>query len=183
LGIINLQTLIDNLIEAASIEAGRFRVSLQPTPFEGILSEAQEIMQPLIERYELRLVAAPPTESVLVMADRRRTVQILVNLLSNAIKHSPARGLIKIHHAIEADQLRVEVIDEGGGVPLEQRDDLFRRFSHLNIRTERTKQGLGLGLSVVKAIVEAQQGEVGITDQLDGGNCFWFTLPLANGSS
>ncbi|HEU0296924.1 MAG TPA: ATP-binding protein [Anaerolineales bacterium] len=183
LGIINLQTLIDNLIEAASIEAGRFKVALQPVAFAGILSEAQEIMQPLIERYELRLVSTSPEESIFVMADRRRTVQILVNLLSNAIKHSPAKGLIRISHTIEADRLRVEVIDEGGGVPLEQRSNLFRRFSHLNTRAERAKQGLGLGLSVVKAIVEAQQGEVGIADQPGGGNCFWFTLPLGNGSS
>ena len=183
LGIINLQTLIDNLIEAASIEAGRFKVSIQPVPFGSILSEAQEIMQPLIERYELRLVSAAAPESLLVMADRRRSVQILVNLLSNAIKHSPTNGLIKINHLVDAGQVRVEVIDEGGGVPVEQRGNLFRRFSHLNARTERARQGLGLGLSVVKAIVEAQQGEVGIGDQAGGGNCFWFTLPLANGGS
>ena len=183
LGIINLQTLIDNLLEAASIEAGRFRVSLQPIPFEDILKEAQEIMQPLIERYELRLTSSPVSKSILVMADRKRTVQILVNLLSNAIKHSPANGLIRINYTVEAHWLRVEVIDEGGGVPLEQRDNLFRRFSHLEARTERAKQGLGLGLSVVKAIVEAQQGEIGVADQAEGGNCFWFTLPLSNGSS
>jgi signal transduction histidine kinase len=183
LGIINLQTLIDNLIEAASIEAGRFKVALQPVAFADILSEAQDIMRPLIERYELRLVSTPPTESILVLADRRRTVQILVNLLSNAIKHSPEKGLIKINHTFDANRLRVEVIDEGGGVPVEQRSSLFRRFSHLDTRAERAKQGLGLGLSVVKAIVEAQQGEVGIADRVEGGNCFWFTLPLTHGSS
>ena len=181
LGIINLQTLVDNLIEAASIEAGRFKVSVQPVPFESILREAQEVMQPLVERYELRLVSKPAAESILVLADRRRTVQILVNLLSNAIKHSPANGLIKINHTVDQERLRVEVSDEGGGVPLEQHGNLFRRFSHLEARTERSRQGLGLGLSVVKAIVEAQQGEVGIADQVEGGNCFWFTLPLANG--
>jgi len=182
LGIINLQTLIDNLIEAASIEAGRFKVSIQPVPFEDILNEAREIMQPLIERYELQLAASAVIDPIFVMADKRRTVQILVNLLSNAIKHSPANGVVTIRHAVDGNRLRVEVIDEGGGVPLEQREDLFRRFSHLSSRTERTKQGLGLGLSVVKAIVEAQQGEVGIADQAEGGNCFWFTLPLTNGS-
>jgi len=179
LGIINLQTLIDNLIEASSIEAGRFKVSIQPVSLEVVLKEAQEVMQPLIERYELRLDIAPVTESVFVLADQRRTVQILVNLLSNAIKHSPANGLIKIKHAVLADKLRIEVIDEGSGVPVEQRDNLFRRFSHLNISNERARQGAGLGLSVVKAIVDAQQGEVGIKDYLNGGNCFWFTLPLA----
>ena len=181
LGIINLQTLIDNLIEASSIEAGRFKVSIQPVPFDAILKEAQEIMQPLIERYDLRLEKSTMTEPVLVMADQRRSVQILVNLLSNAIKHSPSNGLIRINHAVVANKLRVEVIDEGGGVSSDQRDMLFRRFSHLNAPNERVKPGIGIGLSVVKAIVEAQQGEVGIAEHSDGKNSFWFTLPLANG--
>jgi len=182
LGIINLQTLIDNLIEAASIEAGRFKVSVQPVPFEAILKEAQELMQPLAEKYAVRLVSAPVAEPTLVLADQRRTIQILVNLLSNAIKHSPHNGLIQINHFIVDEKLRVEVIDEGGGVPENQRNNLFRRFSHLDIPNERARQGAGLGLSVVKAIVEAQQGEVGITDSPEGRNSFWFTLPLANGS-
>jgi signal transduction histidine kinase len=182
LGIINLQTLIDNLIEAASIEAGRFKISMQSVPFDTILKEAQEVMQPLIEKYGLRLVSAPVRESINVMADRRRTVQILVNLLSNAIKHSPEDGLIKINHSVIDGILRVEVTDEGGGVPLDQRNLLFRRFSHLETTNERARQGAGLGLSVVKAIIEAQQGEVGITDSPDGNNSFWFTLRLANGS-
>lgn len=181
LGIIDLQTLIDNLIEAASIEAGRFKVSLQPVPFDVILKEAQEIIQPLVEKYDLRLESSPVTESVNVLADRRRTVQILVNLLSNAIKHSPENGAIKINHSVIGGTLRVEVTDEGGGVPLDQRNHLFRRFSHVDTPNERARQGAGLGLSVVKAIVEAQQGEVGITDPPGGGNSFWFTLRLANG--
>ncbi len=182
LGIINLQTLIDNLIEAASIEAGRFKVSIQSIPFDVILNEAQEIIQPLVEKYGLRLESSPITESINVLADQKRTVQILVNLLSNAIKHSPENGLIRINHSVIDGTLRIEVTDEGGGVPLDQRSQLFRRFSHVVTPNERAKQGAGLGLSVVKAIVEAQQGEVGIMDSPEGGNSFWFTLRLANGS-
>ena len=183
LGIINLQTLIDNLIEAASIEAGRFKVSLQPVPFDGILREALGIIRPLAEKYSLRLISQPVEQSLLVMADRRRTVQALVNLLSNAVKHSPEKGQIQINHDVLDRKLRVEVIDQGSGVPPGQRGNLFRRFAHLDTANERARQGAGLGLSVVKEIVEAQQGEVGITEQTGGGIAFWFTLPLANGST
>ncbi|MGE5643214.1 MAG: ATP-binding protein [Byssovorax cruenta] len=181
LGIINLQTLIDNLIEAASIEAGRFKVHIQDVPFESILQEAQEVIQPLAQKYGLKLVSAPVTESVHVLADQRRTVQVLVNLLSNAIKHSPEYGTIKIEHSVREGVVRIEVIDEGGGVPLDQRQDLFRRFAHLQTTNERARHGAGLGLSVVKAIIEAQRGAVGIMDLPDGGNSFWFTLPIAGG--
>jgi PAS domain S-box-containing protein len=180
LGIINLQTLIDNLIEAASIEAGRFKVSLQPVLLEGILRDALGIIQPLAEKYSLTLVAQPVEKPIVVMADQRRTIQALVNLLSNAVKHSPENGLIQIKHAAMNGKLRVEVIDEGSGVPLGQRSNLFRRFAHLDTENERARQGAGLGLSVVKEIVEAQQGEVGITELAEGGTSFWFTLPLAN---
>ena len=182
LGIINLQTLIDNLIEAASIEAGRFKVSLQTVPFDAILRDALSIIRPLAEKYSLKLVSDLDQESILVIADHRRTVQALVNLLSNAVKHSPENGRIQINHSVVGDKLRVEINDEGSGIPLGQRSNLFRRFSHLDTSNERARQGAGLGLSVVKEIVEAQQGEVGITDLIEGGTSFWFTMPLANGS-
>jgi len=182
LGIINLQTLIDNLIEAASIEAGRFKVSLHPVPFDAILNDALKIILPLAEKYSLKLISHPNKEPIFVMADHRRTVQALVNLLSNAVKHSPENGRIQIKHSIVGKKLRVEINDEGSGVPVGHRTSLFRRFSHLDTSNERARQGAGLGLSVVKEIVEAQQGEVGITDLMEGGTSFWFTMPLANGS-
>jgi two-component system sensor histidine kinase ResE len=180
LGIINLQTLIDNLIEAASIEAGRFKVSLQPVTFDRIVDEAVAMVQPLAEKYSLKLISQPVEEHVVLMADQRRTVQALVNLLSNAVKHSPENGTIHIKHTVLDQQIRVEVVDEGSGVPLGQRSNLFRRFAHLDSANERARQGAGLGLSVVKEIVEAQQGEVGITELSEGGTSFWFTVPLFN---
>jgi PAS domain S-box-containing protein len=181
LGIINLQTLIDNLIEAASIEAGRFKVNIQNVPFESILNDAHEVIHPLAQKYGLQLVCAPVEASLHVLADQRRTVQVLVNLLSNAIKHSPENGTIQINHSALNGMLRVDVTDQGSGVPFEQRKDLFRRFARLETTNERAKHGAGLGLSVVKAIIEAQHGEVGITDLPGGGNSFWFTLPIAGG--
>lgn len=181
LGIINLQTLIDNLIEASSIEAGRFKVSVQSVSFDSILLEAQEMIQPLVEKHGLKLVVPLVTEPLIVKADQRRTVQVLVNLLSNAIKHSPEGGHIQINHSVSAGELRVEVTDKGSGIPPNLRGNLFRRFSHLDTSNEGARQGAGLGLSVVKAIVEAQQGEVGLKDLPEGGTSFWFTLPLENG--
>jgi PAS domain S-box-containing protein len=179
LGIIDLQTLIDNLIEAASIEAGRFSVSRQPVVFETILDDSLKIIRPLADKYKLQLACTSPGEtSMLVMADRRRMVQVLVNLLSNAIKHSPENGRIEIEYHVEGQNLHVEVRDEGSGIPIENRSILFKRFSHLDSSDERARQGAGLGLSVVKAIVEAHQGNVGIADSTEGGASFWFTLPV-----
>jgi signal transduction histidine kinase len=179
LGIIDLQTLIDNLIEAASIEAGRFKVSRQPVIFDSILGDSLRIVQPLADKYKLRLDCSPYSEaSVLVRADHRRMVQVLVNLLSNAIKHSPENGRIQIDYQVKGKNLYVEVSDEGIGIPIDKRPILFKRFSHLDTADERARQGAGLGLSVVKAIIEAHQGNVGITDRPEGGTSFWFTWPV-----
>jgi signal transduction histidine kinase len=180
LGIISLQTLIDNLIEAASIEAGRFKISPQPVSLNAIVSDTLDIIQPLAKKYSLQLISQPIDEAILVMADQRRTVQVLVNLLSNAVKHSPEKGKVQIQYHLTDGKLRVEVIDEGRGIPPGQRNHLFRRFAHLDTGNERARQGAGLGLSVVKEIVEAQQGEVGITELTEGGASFWFTLPLVS---
>jgi len=181
LGIVDLQTLIDNLIEAASIEAGRFKVSQRPVAFDSILADALKIILPLAEKYKLRLETTSPGEkSVLVLADHRRTVQVLVNLLSNAVKHSPEYGLIQVKYYGTCEQLCVEVRDQGSGIPLDTRPLLFKRFATLNASAGKAMHGTGLGLSVVKAIVEAQGGEVGLLDpdQADRGASFWFTLPL-----
>ncbi|HEY6072708.1 MAG TPA: PAS domain-containing sensor histidine kinase, partial [Anaerolineales bacterium] len=179
LGIIDLQTLIDNLIEAASIEAGRFKVSVSPVPFEGILNDALGIIQPLAKKYALTLEASPADPALRLLADHRRTVQALVNLLSNAVKHSPETGVIRIGHEVKGKMLCVEVSDEGSGFTEGQQGQLFRHFSHLDTSHERARHGAGLGLSVVKAIVEAQQGEVGIRDTQGHGASIWFTVPLA----
>jgi signal transduction histidine kinase len=102
----------------------------------------------------------------------------MVNLLSNAIKHSPQNGCIRVDYAVQQDRLVVDVIDEGSGITGEQRENIFRRFSHLDSSDERARHGAGLGLSVVKAIVEAQQGEVGLHDTGGSGAHVWFSLPL-----
>lgn len=179
LGIINLQTLIDNLIEAASMEAGRFKVTLQPIPLDTILEYVKLTMQPLAEKYNVRLEIFPALDSLIVRADQRRTAQVLINLISNAIKHSPEGGCIQVAHTTTTGgHLFVEVTDEGSGIPANIGENLFQRFAHLASETKQTRQGLGLGLSVVKAIVEAQHGEVGVKSRASGGAAFWFTLPL-----
>ncbi len=81
------------------------------------------------------------------------------------------------------DKALVEVRDQGEGVPLEKRGQLFHRFAATGSDNVSGSTGFGLGLSVVKAIINAQRGETGLKDQEKGGSCFWFTLPLVKGGS
>jgi two-component system phosphate regulon sensor histidine kinase PhoR len=180
LGILGLQTLVDNLLESASIETGHFQVSARMCNLETIISEASNTMQPLIEKYDQGLVVELPTMIPQVKADPKRTVQVLVNLLSNASKYGPSDAEITINADVEGPYVKISVKDRGPGIPPEYRNEIFYRFMYPTPLKDNSKVGAGLGLSVVKAVIEAQGGEVGVADHPGGGSVFWFTLPLAN---
>jgi PAS domain S-box-containing protein len=182
LGVWGLQTLIDNLLESASIEAGHFRVYPRPSNLGEIIAEAIGMMQPSLDKRGQHLVVELPAAIPVVRADPRRTVQVLVNLLSNASKYGPDDAEIEISAGVRGDWVRVSMADSGPGVPPEYRQDLFRRFVHPGLGNDHAQVGAGLGLSVVKTVVEAHGGEVGIDDHEGGGSVFWFTLPVEKGS-
>lgn len=177
LGVVGLQTLVDNLLESASIEAGHFRVSPRPSNLGEIMAEAIRTMQPLLDKRGQHLVVELPAAIPVALADPRRMVQVLVNLLSNASKYGPDEAEIAIGAAASADWVRVTLADRGPRIPPEQREEVFRRFVHPTAVNNEAPHGAGLGLSVVKAIVEAHGGQVGVEDRPGGGSVFWFTLP------
>lgn len=179
LGVVGLQTVVDNLLESASIEAGRFRVSPRPTSLPDIIAEVTQTLQPLLDRRSQYLTLALPDSLPQVQADPRRTGQVLLNLLFNASKYSPDATEITLAAAVTDSLVRVTVADCGPGIPAEFRTDLFRRFMYDRAAHNQShaQAGAGLGLSVVKAIVEAQGGQVGVDDRPGGGAIFWFTLP------
>jgi signal transduction histidine kinase len=105
---------------------------------------------------------------------------VLVNLLSNASKYGPDDAEIAIGATTDDGWVRVTVADRGPGIPSGYRKTLFRRFVPPSPGANDGQYGTGLGLSVVKAIVEAQGGQVGVDDRPKGGSIFWFTLPMAD---
>ena len=189
LGVLNLHKLVDNLLESASIEAGRFRVHPRPASLGDIIAEAAATMQPLLDRHGQRLVVELPAAIPVVMADPRRVVQVLVNLLSNA--SNAQRGLPDMAHnqitlsaPVEGDgrTVRVLVADQGPGIPAERRAELLqgRRFAAPPTPADAdAPTGFGLGLAVVRAIVEGHGGQLGIDDRPGGGAVVWFTLVKA----
>lgn len=177
LGVLGLQTLIDNLLESASMEAGRFRVYPRATNVNNIIVEATRMMKPLQDKYEQRVRLELSESLPPVQADPRRTTQVVVNLLSNAIKYSPDGSEILIKTSLKDGYVQVSVADQGPGVPSSYRPDMFRRLMHPELESSKAQYGVGLGLSVVKAIVEGQGGQVGVEERPGGGSIFWFTIP------
>ncbi len=114
-----------------------------------------------------------------VYADPTRVSQILTNLLSNANKYTPDNGAITIRINQHPDLIEVSVIDTGLGISEEDKVKLFTQFFRAESQEVRQQQGWGLGLSIVKKMVEAQGGEIQFSSTLGQGSTFTFTLPLA----
>lgn len=178
LGILGLHTLVDNLLESANLEAQRFYISPRASDLGNIIAEATQIMQPLLAKYGQHLTVELPVDIPIVRADSRRTGQVLINLLSNASRYGPPDEEIVLRVTTDPQFARVAVIDRGPGIPPEHRANLFRRFVFPHTDDAISQAGAGLGLSVVKAIVAAHGGQVGVDDRPEGGSIFWFTLPV-----
>lgn len=177
-----LQTLIDNLLESISIEAGRFHIQRRPSNLDKILVDAVRMIKPLLDRRHQHLSLDKPIQLPMVNIDPTRITQVMVNLLSNASKYSPiGKPIVVSIECVNQHMLRVSVVDRGPGIPPSERTNIFRRFVRLETQNG-VQYGVGLGLSVVKAVVEEHDGEVGVDDRPGGGSIFWFTLPM-NGVS
>lgn len=181
LSLLSLQTLIDNLLESSSIEAGRFVVRRRPVDLNQVIASAVQVVQPLLERRGQTLSVSEPALLPPLLGDAARLTQVLINLLGNAGKYSPDRAPIELDVTQAAGRLRVAVIDRGPGIPRAERENLFRRYVRLHPNSGE-QYGIGLGLNVVKTTVEAHQGRVGVDDNPAGGSIFWFDLPIDAGT-
>ena len=174
----NLMALVDDLLDLARMQAGRFSVIPQRVFFTEVASKAIENLKPLADRKHLALFGEIPVDLPPVMADPQRLGQVLSNLLNNAVSFTPEGGQIRVRAFIEGEWLRCEVKDTGVGIAPEDVPKLFKRFSQLDMTATRKARGTGLGLSISKAIVEAHGGQIGVESELGKGSTFWFTLPL-----
>ncbi len=178
LSISSMGQLIDNLLESSKIEAEQLVLRRVTIDTQALIADAARLVQPFLNRRRQRLSVDVPLMPVSILADSTRLVQVLVNLIANASKYSPTGGAIDISVERQSGATRVVVADRGAGIPDDKRDGVFKRFVRLGA-TASEDYGAGLGLSVVKAIVEAHGGAVGVDARGGGGSRFWFSLPEA----
>ncbi|HEX9399563.1 MAG TPA: ATP-binding protein [Anaeromyxobacter sp.] len=169
--------LVGDLLDLASIDAGRLSMTPGHLAPEEILREAAEAVQALADDAGVRVVAvgraAPRVE-----ADRERIQQVLVNLLSNAIKVTPRGGEVRVSHLARRGRVVFSVRDAGPGIVREHRARVFDRYW----RGGAGYHGTGLGLSIAKSIVEAHGGRIWVARRSSPGATFRFTLPAAEGA-
>lgn len=178
----SLQRLIDNLLEGSKLEAQKFSLHRQPVQIERILTDALHTMQPLLKRRQQPIALNLPFSSPPIEGDHTRLVQVVVNLLSNASKYSPDAAEIDLSVTHTPSELWLGVADRGKGVPLAQQEAIFQPFVRLE-QSARADHSTGLGLSVVRGIIEAHGGKVGVNVREGGGSIFWFSIPWTRESA
>jgi signal transduction histidine kinase len=171
-----LTRLINNLLDLAKIEAGQVEWNFAPTPLAELVREVQESFVALVGERNLALEVKPCGDPVLVRLDRDKMTQVLVNLLSNSIKHSPDGGTVRLRYQSWHDGgLRLEVEDEGEGIPPGLEEQIFERFQQLETGEERG--GTGLGLTISRQIVEHHGGRIWAEPGRARGALFVVELP------
>lgn len=171
----HLTHLIDNLLEASRIQAGRLK--LEPTDVS-----LPRLAQKIVDGVRLQTTAHTfeldfPDDFPLVWGDPERLQEALSNLIDNAVKYSPSGGTIWIGGRVDQTSVTVYVADQGIGIPAEEQDRIFDRFHRVESDQQKRTKGTGLGLYLVKAIVEAHGGRVWVESVSGRGSIFIFVLP------
>ena len=175
-----LLTLINDILDLASIDSGKVAVSLAPLSLERVLNECQSMIEPQAERFGIRVDFLQSTGDQLVIADPVRLQQVIINLLSNAIKYNQSNGTVSVTVELaEADAVRISVHDTGEGISQEKLSHLFEPFNRLGKESSCT-EGTGIGLVVTRRLTELMGGKIGVQSTVGEGSVFWIELKMAS---
>jgi len=174
-----MNRLIGDLLDVASIEAGRLTVEPRPEDAIRLVRETMEAFQPAASAKGISLDSDVARDSLLARFDHERILQVLANLLSNAIKFTPEGGRVSIRVEPAGEEVQFSVRDTGPGIEEDKLGRIFERFWQVH---GGDKRGLGLGLYISKCIVEAHGGRIWAESQPEAGSTFFFTLPGAGTS-
>jgi len=176
-----LNRLADDLQELALAEAGQLRLERQPINVGDVAQAAVEAVRPQAEARDLRFSLDMPPD-LLIEADAHRVAQVLRNLLNNAMDFTPRGGRITIVAQREGAFVHTEVRDTGPGIAPEHLPFVFERFYRADKSRARTTGGAGLGLAIIRQLIEAQGGRVWVNSTLGVGSAFGFALPISGGA-
>ncbi|MET0593204.1 MAG: response regulator, partial [Polyangiaceae bacterium] len=171
-----LVSLINDFLDLARFEGTGFKLERVEVDLVALIDEAVDQFRPLSDNRQLRVQVVRPIAPMFTSGDRQRLMQVISNLVANAVKFTPPGGDVTIRFAFERGMIKVSVADTGPGIPEEAIPSLFQRYARVSRATAKV-EGTGLGLMIVREIVEAHGGSVGVESEEGAGSSFWFRLP------
>ena len=175
-----LKVLIDDLLDISRIEAGSLELNLTVLQIRPQVEQVIDAIQSQFAYKELSVIHAIPSELPSVIVDQLRFSQIITNLLTNAFKYSPAGGSVTIAAMEDGNAAQIDVCDTGIGISTEDQARLFTKFFRADNSSTRQETGTGLGLYIVKHLIEAHGGAIWVNSRKGEGSTFSFTIPLAH---
>jgi signal transduction histidine kinase len=172
-----ISAFINQFLDLARMEAGKMDFRLEPTDMSSLVAQAIAAIQPVAERKEIRIVLNDhqvPT----VMADREKILQVLSNLLSNAVKFTGKGGTVQVDLRARGEKVKIAVIDTGVGIEPDDLPHLFTKFFQAKSAAAVNVKGTGIGLALVKGIVEGHSGAVSAESIPGQGSTFTVELPI-----
>ncbi len=185
----HLLGLINEVLDISSIEAGHLALSLKPVLVEGIILEMINSLQPQADKKEITIVYLNPSgPRLLIDADPLRLKQVLLNLLNNAIKYNKNGGIVSITTELRQTAtagvatLRISISDSGQGIKTADIDKIFSPFERIGAEKTQT-EGTGLGLTIVKKLMDAMGGQIGVESLHGKGSIFWIEMKVTESDS
>jgi GAF domain-containing protein len=177
----HLLELINDILDLSKIQAGRLTLNLEHVNVVAVIVEdVQPTLTPLIDKKNQTFIVEPQGPLPDIVADRLRLKQILFNLISNALKFTPKGGRIEVRALLAApDTLRLDVIDNGPGISVQDQSLIFKEFRQATQGTRRPGEGTGLGLSITRRLVELHGGRIWVESELGVSSTFIVLLPVS----
>ncbi|MEM7028392.1 MAG: ATP-binding protein [Chloroflexota bacterium] len=172
----DLDRLVSEIISHQQLKMSGLQ--LQNTDLISIITLAVNSARPVAEQNKLNLAIDIPQHLPMIEADPNRISQIFDNLIGNAIKFTRAGGTITVSAHVQQHTVEIDVSDTGIGIEPEALEKIFNRFFQVDGSTTRRFKGTGIGLAIVKQIVEAHQGSISVKSEIDVGTTFSFILPI-----
>lgn len=172
---------VDNLLDISKMESGKLEIETEVAELATLVDSVCIELSPLAHELEISIETRIPDALPLLSIDADKVERLVTNLVDNALKYSPANGRVVVQanqNAATPGYIRVDVIDNGPGVPDEYKENLFEQFVQVKGR-QKVRRGVGLGLAFCKLVAEAHGGKIWIEDNPTGGSIFAFTLPVA----
>lgn len=179
---VRMSALLTDIMDAEKIAAGKMDIEIHTVNLNEVIQAALASHRALADEKDVRIEIETEGDNVEVEGDPRRLEQVIGNLFTNAVKFSDARGTVTIAVDATDTDVRFSVTDRGPGIPVEFQARVFDIFATCDTGDDRNRCGVGLGLWITKALVEAQSGTIGLTSE-PGRTCFCVALPLSPGSA
>jgi signal transduction histidine kinase len=170
-----MTTIVDDLLDSARFASGTLQLDLAPHPFDDIVAQAIDLLEPLAHQKKVALETGSPSLGTTTLCDRDRMLQVLSNLVGNAVKFTPPEGRVQVELMASDDALIVCVRDSGPGIANDQLPFVFQKYWQGNRKSDQ--KGVGLGLTIAKEIVLAHRGRMWVESQPGVGTRFFFSIP------